>query len=82
MMRSWYPFARKGSVDAFEVLVRRHQKRMFNIAYRMLGDQEEATNTVQDAFLSAYRGIRNFKGEARFLHLALFDHHQSSAGIA
>ena len=56
----------KGGLDAFEVLVRRHQKRMFNIAYRMLGDQEEATNTVQDAFLSAYRGIKNFKGEAQF----------------
>jgi RNA polymerase sigma-70 factor, ECF subfamily len=56
----------KGGLDAFEVLVRRHQKRMFNIAYRMLGDQEEAANTVQDAFLSAYRGIKNFKREAQF----------------
>ena len=57
---------KKGDVDAFEVLVRTHQKRMFNIAYRMLGDQDEAANTVQDAFLSAYRGIKNFKGEAQF----------------
>jgi RNA polymerase sigma-70 factor (ECF subfamily) len=57
---------KKGDVDAFEVLVRRHQKRMFNIAYRMLGDYQEAANIVQDAFLSAYRGIKGFKCEARF----------------
>lgn len=56
----------KGEVDAFEALVRRHQKRMFNIAFRMLGDYDEATSLVQDAFLSAYRGIKGFRGESAF----------------
>jgi len=68
---------KKGDVDAFEVLVRRHQKRMFNIAYRMLGDYEEAANIVQDAFLSAYRGIKGFKGKAQFstwLYSILINH--------
>ncbi|MBN1612961.1 MAG: sigma-70 family RNA polymerase sigma factor [Deltaproteobacteria bacterium] len=57
---------RRGSVDAFEVLVGRHQKKMLNIAYRLTGDYDEACDVVQDAFLSAYRAIGNFKGQARF----------------
>jgi RNA polymerase sigma-70 factor (ECF subfamily) len=55
-----------GEPAAFEVLVRRHQKRMFNIAYRMTGDYEDAADVVQEAFLSAYRTIKKFRGEAKF----------------
>jgi RNA polymerase sigma-70 factor (ECF subfamily) len=57
---------RKGDVDAFGVLVERHQRRMINIAYRMIGDYEAACDVVQEAFLSAYKAIRKFKGEASF----------------
>jgi len=57
---------RRGDVDAFEQLVRRHQKRMFNIAYRVIGNYDEACEIVQDAFISAYKNIKGFKGEARF----------------
>jgi RNA polymerase sigma-70 factor, ECF subfamily len=57
---------RKGDVDAFEVLVARHQKKMLNIAYRLMGDYEEACDVVQESFLSAYRAIGKFKGQARF----------------
>jgi RNA polymerase sigma-70 factor, ECF subfamily len=56
----------KGEIDAFEPLVRRHQKKMVNIAFRMLGDYEEACDAVQDAFVAAYRSLRQFRGEARF----------------
>jgi RNA polymerase sigma-70 factor (ECF subfamily) len=56
----------KGEVDAFEVLVRRHQKRMLNIAYRIIGSYEEACEIVQDAFISAYKNIKGFKAEAKF----------------
>ena len=57
---------RKGDVNAFEVLVEKHQKKMINIAYRMVGDYEAACDVVQEAFLSAYRAIRKFRGEATF----------------
>ena len=57
---------RKGDVDAFETLVDKYQKKMLNVAYRMIGDYQEACEVVQDAFLSAYRSIRKFRGEARF----------------
>lgn len=53
-------------MEAFSVLVERHQKKMLNVAYRMTGDYEEACDCVQEAFLSAYRGIGKFRREARF----------------
>lgn len=44
---------KKGDLNAFEALVNKYQKRMFNIAYRMTGDYEDACEIVQDAFVSA-----------------------------
>jgi RNA polymerase sigma-70 factor (ECF subfamily) len=51
----------KNDVDAFEEIVR-----MFNISFRMTGDYHETAEVVQDAFVSAYRNIRNFKGRSKF----------------
>ena len=55
-----------GEVDAFEVLVRRHEKTIFNLVYRMLGDYDDATEVSQEVFLSAYRAIGQFRGDANF----------------
>jgi RNA polymerase sigma-70 factor (ECF subfamily) len=57
---------RKGDLDAFEQLVNKHQKRMLNVAYRMIGDYDEACEAVQDAFISAFKNIKNFRGQAKF----------------
>ena len=57
---------RDGDVEAFGILVERHQKKVFNIAFRMTGDDSEACDISQDAFLAAYRAIGTFRGEARF----------------
>lgn len=57
---------KRGDVDAFESLVRKHQKKMLNIAYRMVGNYEDACEIVQDAFVSAYRGIKSFEEKSRF----------------
>jgi RNA polymerase sigma-70 factor (ECF subfamily) len=57
---------RRGDTEAFAVLVRRHQKKMLNVAFRMLGDYDEACDVVQEAFFSAYRAIGKFRGDARF----------------
>ena len=56
----------RGDAEAFAVLVRRHQKKMLNISFRIIGDYEEACDAVQEAFLHAYRAIGQFRGEARF----------------
>jgi RNA polymerase sigma-70 factor (ECF subfamily) len=54
-----------GEPAAFEVLVRRHQKRMFNIAYRMTGNYEDAGDSCRRLF-SPHRTIKHFRGDARF----------------
>ena len=56
----------KGETDAFEVLVTRHQKTIFNLLYRLLGDYDEASEIAQEVFLSAYKSIRRFRGDANF----------------
>src|SRR5215470_4645356 len=56
----------QGEADAFEILVRRHQKAIFNLVYRMLGDYDEAAEVSQETFLSAYRSIGQFRGDANF----------------
>jgi RNA polymerase sigma-70 factor (ECF subfamily) len=56
----------KGNTNVFQVLVERHQKKMLNIAYRITGDYEEACETVQEAFLSAFKALKKFRGEAAF----------------
>jgi RNA polymerase sigma-70 factor (ECF subfamily) len=57
---------RKGDPAAFESLVLKYQKRMFNIAFRITGDYEDAGEVTQEAFLSAYRNIGGFRGDAGF----------------
>lgn len=59
-------FCKKGNADAFEDLVKKYQKKMLNIAYRMIGNYEDACEIVQDAFISAYKSIRHFEEKARF----------------
>jgi len=58
--------AQQGDLSAFESLVAKHQKRMLNIAFRIIGDYEDACEVVQDAFLSAYRNLRGFRAESKF----------------
>jgi RNA polymerase sigma-70 factor (ECF subfamily) len=64
--REFVSLCQGGDVNAFEVLVERHQKRMLNIAYRIIGNYDEACEVVQEAFISAYKHIKGFKGKAKF----------------
>jgi RNA polymerase sigma-70 factor (ECF subfamily) len=57
---------KKGDLDAFETLVLKHQKKMFNIAFRMVNNYEDACEIVQDAFFSAYKGIQGFEKRSSF----------------
>jgi RNA polymerase sigma-70 factor (ECF subfamily) len=54
--------SKKGDTAAFNQLVWAYQERAYNLAYRMLGDRDQAADATQDAFLSAYRAIRDFRG--------------------
>ncbi len=57
---------RRGDTSAFECLVLRHQRMLFNVALRMTCIHEDAADIVQDAFIAAWRKIGDYRGEARF----------------
>ena len=55
-----------GDPSAFETLVRRWDRRIQGLIYRVVGGEEEARDLCQETFLRAYRGLGTFKKEARF----------------
>ena len=57
---------RKGDTIAFECLVRRHQRMLLNVAFRITGVYEDACDVVQDAYIAAWRKMPDFRGEAKF----------------
>ncbi|HKW02034.1 MAG TPA: sigma-70 family RNA polymerase sigma factor [Vicinamibacterales bacterium] len=58
--------AKTGDLDSFNQLVSRWERPIYALAYRTLGREEDARDVVQEAFLRAYRGLKGFKGEAKF----------------
>ena len=58
--------ARTGDTDAFRVLVERHSRALFRLAYRMTGNQQDAEDVVQDSFLRAYKQLARFDERASF----------------
>lgn len=54
--------ARSGDLDAFNSLVLKYQQRVYNVAYRMLGDSAGAEDATQEAFISAFKHIGAFRG--------------------
>jgi RNA polymerase sigma-70 factor (ECF subfamily) len=56
--------ARTGDGDAFRLLVERHGRRVFRLAFRLTGNQQDAEDVVQDTFLRAYRTLDRFEEQA------------------
>lgn len=57
---------RAGDTDAFRVLVEMHSRTLFRVAFRVVGNEHDAEDVVQEAFLRAYRQIRTFDGRSAF----------------
>ena len=53
--------ARAGDSEAFRLLVERHSRALFRLAYRMTGNEHDAEDVVQEAFLKAYRSLDRFE---------------------
>ncbi len=53
-----------GDMEAFEELHRQHARRLYNLAYRMLGDAADAEDMLQEVFLQAFRKLSGFRGES------------------
>lgn len=58
--------ARAGDADAFRVLVERHSRPLFRLAYRMTGNEQDAEDVVQESLMRAYRQLKNFDSRASF----------------
>lgn len=58
--------ARQGDVEAFEKLIEAYQKKVFNIALRMLGNYDDAGDITQEVFIKAFRAIKDFREQAMF----------------
>ena len=56
----------KGSREAFDVLVEKYYKKIYNLAYRFVGDPEEANDLAQEIFTAAYKNLKKFRGDAKF----------------
>jgi RNA polymerase sigma-70 factor (ECF subfamily) len=54
--------AKKGDLDSFNRLVLAYQDLAYNVAYRVMGEEAGAADATQEAFISAYKGIRRFRG--------------------
>ncbi len=57
---------KQGDILSFEKLIEPYQKKAFNIAYRMLGNLEDANDVTQEALIKIYRSIDKFEGKSSF----------------
>ena len=57
---------RAGDRDAFDVLVTRHQRAVYGVCYRFVGNHDDAADLAQEVFLRAYRALGKFKGASAF----------------
>src|SRR5512132_1821803 len=58
--------ARKGDQEAFAILVNEHQRYIYNLALRVLRNEEEALDIAQETFLRAWTALPNFRGQSQF----------------
>lgn len=59
-------FVGQGDNDALEVLLRRHERQVYGLAYRVLGNKADAEDAMQEVFLNVFRKVRTFKHDSAF----------------
>ncbi|MCS7186957.1 MAG: RNA polymerase sigma factor [Armatimonadetes bacterium] len=58
--------AKKGEAGAFDLLIERHYKRIYKLAFQMLGNSEDAADATQETFVKAFEQLRHFRGDSSF----------------
>lgn len=58
--------SKRGDVAAFEELISQYEKKVYNLAYRLTGNYDDASDVAQEAFLRAFSRIREFRGDSSF----------------
>ena len=64
--RLWVEAALRGDREAFGALVSRYAERIYNVAYRFVGEEADAHDVAQDTFVSAFKALSAFRADARF----------------
>jgi RNA polymerase sigma-70 factor (ECF subfamily) len=64
--REMIEYCKAGNKTAFAEIVLHYQKRVFNIAYRMLGNMEEAKDLAQEVFLTVFESVKDLREEVKF----------------
>lgn len=59
--------SKNGDLEAFELLVRRYESKVYTIAYRFLGNHADASDLAQETFLRLYQALPGFRGESSFM---------------
>lgn len=57
---------KKGDIVAFEELISNYEKKAYNIAFRMMNNEEDAKDAVQEAFIKVFKSIKSFREESSF----------------
>jgi RNA polymerase sigma-70 factor (ECF subfamily) len=58
--------SRSGDLEAMSQLIDRYQKHVYNLAYRLCGNYDDASDIAQEAFLRVFHSLANFRGESNF----------------
>ena len=56
--------AAAGNRDAFDIIVERHRRVVYQVCFRFVNNHEDASDLAQDAFVRAWKGLKNFKGQS------------------
>jgi RNA polymerase sigma-70 factor (ECF subfamily) len=57
--------ARDGDMGAFDVLIQRYQDQVYSVAYRLVGNEDDAADVAQDVFLAFFRYLKNYRGDSK-----------------
>ena len=57
--------SQKGDYPSFAELVKRYEKKIYNLAYRIMGNREDASDVLQETFLQVFKKLAGFKGKAK-----------------
>ena len=66
----------EGDAEAFNELVNRHHSKIYGLAYRMLGNSEDAADATQETFLEAYKSVKNVPISIPIWNMAISYRHQ------
>lgn len=56
----------KGDVQAYEAIVRSYEKKVYNLALRMVGNPDDAADMAQETFIKAYKALGSFRSDSKF----------------